>query len=117
MLLVAPFVSWTVKYKGKTITKVGESINHTIYIWQCWPSIDHNETKVINTLELSNLHIIKTEKMVVKVYGASRAACPQRVLACLLEKGVEFELVPVDLEKGEQKKPEFLLLQVESAYF
>ncbi|KAL2333207.1 hypothetical protein Fmac_014420 [Flemingia macrophylla] len=49
--------------------------------------------------------------MVVKVYGAPRAACPQRVLACLLEKGVEFELVHVDLDQGEQKKPEFLLKQ------
>lgn len=50
--------------------------------------------------------------MVVKVYGSIRAACPQRVLACLLEKGIEFELVHVDLDKGEQKHPEFLLLQV-----
>ncbi|XP_004503099.1 glutathione S-transferase F11-like [Cicer arietinum] len=49
--------------------------------------------------------------MVVKVYGSIRAACPQRVLACLLEKGIEFELVHVDLDKGEQKHPEFLLLQ------
>lgn len=50
--------------------------------------------------------------MVVKVYGMARAVCPQRVLACLLEKGVEFELVHVDLDKGEQKDPNFLLLQV-----
>ncbi|KAF1895125.1 hypothetical protein Lal_00022622, partial [Lupinus albus] len=50
-------------------------------------------------------------KMVVKVYGPAMAACPQRVLACLIEKGVEFELVHVDLDHLEQKKPEFLLLQ------
>lgn len=50
--------------------------------------------------------------MVVKVYGSIRAACPQRVLACLIEKGIEFEIVHVDLDKGEQKHPEFLLLQV-----
>ncbi|KAE9598832.1 putative glutathione transferase [Lupinus albus] len=49
--------------------------------------------------------------MVVKVYGPAMAACPQRVLACLIEKGVEFELVHVDLDHLEQKKPEFLLLQ------
>ncbi|XP_058749078.1 glutathione S-transferase F11-like [Vicia villosa] len=49
--------------------------------------------------------------MVVKVYGSIRAACPQRVLACLIEKGIEFEIVHVDLDKGEQKHPEFLLLQ------
>ncbi|KAL2456358.1 Glutathione S-transferase F12 [Forsythia ovata] len=49
--------------------------------------------------------------MVVKVYGPACAACPQRVLACLVELGVEFELVPIDLESGEQKSPKFLLRQ------
>ncbi|KAK3404937.1 glutathione S-transferase F9 [Eucalyptus grandis] len=48
--------------------------------------------------------------MVVKVYGTD-AAAPKRVLVCLIEKGVEFETVPVDLFKGEQKAPEFLKLQ------
>lgn len=50
--------------------------------------------------------------MVVKVYGPTAAACPQRVMACLLEKGVEFEVIHVDLEAGEQKRPEFLARQV-----
>ncbi|KAL6993302.1 GST superfamily [Sarracenia purpurea var. burkii] len=49
--------------------------------------------------------------MVVKVYGSARAACPQRVMACLVEMGVDFELVHVDLESGEHKKPDFLLRQ------
>ncbi|KAL1327405.1 hypothetical protein HN51_037462 [Arachis hypogaea] len=49
--------------------------------------------------------------MVVKVYGPRTAACPQRVLACLLEKGVDFEIVHVDLDHGEQKQPHFLLKQ------
>ncbi|KAL5811914.1 hypothetical protein ACOSQ3_026864 [Xanthoceras sorbifolium] len=49
--------------------------------------------------------------MVVKVYGPVRAACPQRVLACLLEKGIEFEIVHVDLDYGDQKRPEFLVRQ------
>ncbi|PSS21435.1 Glutathione S-transferase [Actinidia chinensis var. chinensis] len=49
--------------------------------------------------------------MVVKVYGPVRAACPQRVLACLVEMGVDFELVHVDLDEGEHKKPEFLIRQ------
>nr|QJZ27970.1 BRPa-HB118 [Gossypium bickii] len=49
--------------------------------------------------------------MVVKVYGAIKAACPQRVLACLLEKEVEFQIVDVDLEAGDHKKPDFLLRQ------
>ena len=47
----------------------------------------------------------------MKVYGPVRAACPQRVLACLVEKGVEFEVVHVDLDSGEQKRPDFLLRQ------
>ncbi|GFQ01881.1 glutathione s-transferase f11 [Phtheirospermum japonicum] len=49
--------------------------------------------------------------MVVKVYGPAYAACPQRVLACLVELGMEFELIPVDLQSGEQKKPDFLQRQ------
>ncbi|KAF9624111.1 hypothetical protein IFM89_007809 [Coptis chinensis] len=42
--------------------------------------------------------------MAVKVYGSIRAVCPQRVMACLLEKDVEFELIHVDLDTGEHKK-------------
>ncbi|XP_024964586.1 glutathione S-transferase F11-like [Cynara cardunculus var. scolymus] len=49
--------------------------------------------------------------MVVKVYGSIRAACPQRVLACLLEFGVDFELINVDLDSNEHKQPEFLQKQ------
>ncbi|KAM5558313.1 glutathione S-transferase F11-like [Rosa sericea] len=49
--------------------------------------------------------------MVVKVYGPVRAACPQRVMVCLLEKGVEFEVVHVDLQAGEQKQPHILARQ------
>ncbi|KAK3220226.1 hypothetical protein Dsin_014196 [Dipteronia sinensis] len=49
--------------------------------------------------------------MAVKVYGSVRAACPQRVLVCLLEKDIEFEIVHVDLDQGEQKSLEFLFRQ------
>ncbi|KAH1081800.1 hypothetical protein J1N35_021561 [Gossypium stocksii] len=48
--------------------------------------------------------------MVVKVYGPAFAS-PKRVIACLIEKEIEFETVPVDLLKGEHKDPEFLKLQ------
>ncbi|XP_022728052.1 glutathione S-transferase F9-like [Durio zibethinus] len=48
--------------------------------------------------------------MVVKVYGPAYAA-PKRVIVCLIEKEVEFETVPIDLLKGENKHPEFLKLQ------
>ncbi|KAG6514031.1 glutathione S-transferase F11-like [Zingiber officinale] len=46
--------------------------------------------------------------MVVKVYGEARAVCPQRVIHCLVEKGVPFELVHVELDSMEQKRPEFM---------
>ncbi|CAA7032810.1 unnamed protein product [Microthlaspi erraticum] len=49
--------------------------------------------------------------MVVKLYGQIKAGNPQRVLLCFLEKGIEFEVIPVDLNKFEQKKPEYLLRQ------
>jgi len=51
-------------------------------------------------------------KMVVKVYGPTYAS-PKRVVVCLIEKEIEFEAVHVDLFKGENKKPEFLELQVQ----
>ena len=54
--------------------------------------------------------------MVVKVYGP-HCASTKRVLVCLLEKEVEFEVIPVDLTKGEQKNPEFLKLQVQLFFF
>ncbi|CAA7051529.1 unnamed protein product [Microthlaspi erraticum] len=49
--------------------------------------------------------------MVVKLYGQITAACPQRVLLCFMEKGIEFEIVHIDLDALEQKKPEHLLRQ------
>ena len=50
--------------------------------------------------------------MVVKVYGSVRAACPQRVMACLMEFDVDFELINVDLDSNEHKQPDFLKKQV-----
>nr|ABX65441.1 glutathione S-transferase [Chimonanthus praecox] len=49
--------------------------------------------------------------MTVKVYGPAYASATRRVLACFVEKGIEFEIVPLDLLKGEQKNPDFLKLQ------
>ncbi|XP_020206649.1 glutathione S-transferase F9 [Cajanus cajan] len=48
--------------------------------------------------------------MVVKVYGP-HCASTKRVLVCLVEKEIEFEVVPVDVSKGEHKDPEYLKLQ------
>lgn len=50
--------------------------------------------------------------MVVKVFGSLKGACPQRVLACLFELGLDYEFVHVDLDSGEHKQPDFLLRQV-----
>nr|GMC62475.1 glutathione S-transferase F11 [Ipomoea batatas] len=49
--------------------------------------------------------------MVVKVFGSAAAACPQRVMACLFELGVDFELIHIDFKSLEHKTPEFLRRQ------
>ncbi|KAL1195444.1 Glutathione S-transferase F12 [Cardamine amara subsp. amara] len=49
--------------------------------------------------------------MVVKLYGQVTAACPQRVLLCFLEKEIDFEIIHINLDTLEQKKPEHLLRQ------
>ncbi|XP_030451827.1 glutathione S-transferase F13-like [Syzygium oleosum] len=46
--------------------------------------------------------------MGVKLYGHPMSSCTLRVMACLYEKGVDFELVPVNMFAGEQKMPDFL---------
>ncbi|GAU12303.1 hypothetical protein TSUD_252530 [Trifolium subterraneum] len=48
--------------------------------------------------------------MVVKVYGP-HCASAKRVLVCLIEKGIEFEVVPINVLEGEHKNPEYLKLQ------
>ncbi|KAL5845389.1 hypothetical protein ACOSQ4_011347 [Xanthoceras sorbifolium] len=47
----------------------------------------------------------------VKVYGPPLSTAVSRVLACLLEKDVQFQLLSINLSKGEQKKPDFLKIQ------
>jgi glutathione S-transferase len=48
--------------------------------------------------------------MVVKVYGPAYAST-KRVIACLIEKGIEYDVVDIDLFKGETKTPRYLNLQ------
>lgn len=48
--------------------------------------------------------------MVLKLYGSLTAAVI-RVYCILLEKNVPFELVPIDLSKGENRTPEYLAKQ------
>ncbi|XP_054796163.1 glutathione S-transferase-like [Prosopis cineraria] len=44
----------------------------------------------------------------VKVYGPTLSTAVSRVLACLIEKDVRFQLIPLNMSKGEHKKPDFL---------
>ncbi|KAF7804835.1 glutathione S-transferase-like [Senna tora] len=46
----------------------------------------------------------------MKVHGIPPSTATMRVLACLLEKELEFELVPVNMQAGEHKKEPFLSL-------
>lgn len=52
--------------------------------------------------------------MVLTIY-APLFASSKRAVVTLVEKGVEFETVNVDLMKGEQRKPEYLAIQVRSS--
>lgn len=47
----------------------------------------------------------------VKLYGPPRSTAVSRALVCLLEKDVHFELIPVNMSKGEHKMPEYLKIQ------
>ena len=53
----------------------------------------------------------------VKVYGPAMSTAVSRVLACLLEKEVDFQLIPVNMSEGGHKKPEFLKIQVQYNFF
>ncbi|XP_068658083.1 glutathione S-transferase-like [Aristolochia californica] len=44
----------------------------------------------------------------LKVYGSVISTNTQRVVACLFEKGLDFEFVPINLDADEQKKEYFL---------
>ncbi len=46
----------------------------------------------------------------MKVHGSVMSTAAQRVFACLNEKELEFEFVPVDMRSGEHKQPHFLSL-------
>ncbi|XP_004499313.1 glutathione S-transferase-like [Cicer arietinum] len=47
----------------------------------------------------------------VKVYGPVISTAVSRVLACLNEKDIQFQLIPLNMSKGEHKKPNFLKIQ------
>lgn len=47
----------------------------------------------------------------IKVFGSPTSAEVARVLTCLFEKDVEFQLIRVENFKGRERKPEYLKLQ------
>jgi len=49
--------------------------------------------------------------MVLKLHGMRGSTCTQRVLLPLAEKGIPFEIVPINLFGGEQKQPAHLAKQ------
>lgn len=53
--------------------------------------------------------------MVLTIY-APLFASSKRAVVTLVEKGVEFETVNVDLMKGEQRQPEYMAIQVPYLY-
>lgn len=50
--------------------------------------------------------------MAVKLHGFPMSTCTCTVMTCLNEKGVDFELVTVDLFATENKQPSFLAKNV-----
>lgn len=47
----------------------------------------------------------------VKVFGSPTSAEVARVLMCLFEKDVEFQLIRVDAYRGPKRMPQYLKLQ------
>ncbi|KAI9181290.1 hypothetical protein LWI28_018155 [Acer negundo] len=46
----------------------------------------------------------------IKIHGSVISTAAQRVFACLYEKDINFELVPVDMSAGEHKSESFLAM-------
>jgi glutathione S-transferase len=46
--------------------------------------------------------------MPIKLYGSPLSTCTRRVAVVAKLAGVPFEMVPVDMRKGEHKSPSFL---------
>ena len=49
--------------------------------------------------------------MAIKLYGFPRSTCTRLVGLICKEKNIDFEIIPVDLSKGEQKLPGFVANQ------
>lgn len=72
--------------------------------------------KVVLPLSASLCNQIPAMAAPIKVFGPAMSTATARVLACLLENQLQFDLVPVDMSKGQHKSPEFLAIQVCSPF-
>ncbi|KAL5983819.1 hypothetical protein ACLOJK_017914 [Asimina triloba] len=63
-------------------------------------------SSLLQALKIS--HRFPETEMGLKLYGAPISSSAARVMACLHEMGVEFELVPVNVKEEEQKQPSYL---------
>lgn len=46
--------------------------------------------------------------MSYKIHGSSFSLCTRRAAVVFKEKGIDYELIPVDMTKAEHKSPEYL---------
>ncbi|OCB86175.1 glutathione S-transferase [Sanghuangporus baumii] len=70
-----------------------------------------NSLNLKTYFDTSSFSAKPTHNMTVKLYGSPSSTCTRRVATVLKEKNVPYELIPIDLGKGEHKKPEFTSLQ------
>jgi glutaredoxin len=59
----------------------------------------------------SSSPITLSTPMVLRLYGSSHATCTRRVGIILREKNISFELIEIDIMKGEHKLPQYLQKQ------
>ncbi|XP_018488556.1 glutathione S-transferase F4 isoform X2 [Raphanus sativus] len=71
-------------------------------------------TKKVSRLMTNWKREVELRNLGYKVYGNPFSTSTRRVLAVLLEKGLSYESITVDLKSGEQKTESFLSLNVKS---
>lgn len=71
-----------------------------------------NTSPIHSTPEEFQLAIELAAMASVKVFGSPTSAEVARVLMCLFEKEVDFQLIRVDAFRGPKRMPQYLKLQV-----
>lgn len=73
---------------------------------------DHSKTRIENTNFWRFWLLAFSSVMAIKVHGSVVSPAVLRVFACLAEKELESEYVPINMGAGEHKKESFLALNV-----